>query len=343
MHWAITSLGDHLPSPYTGEIDSHAERHRQIVDLAVEAEHLGARSVHLGEHHFCDYILAAPAVMLTAIAMRTSTLRLSTAVTLLAHHDPVLLAEEWATLDLLSEGRSEMVIGRGVVADLYRQFGQDQAESRAVTAENIDLLRALWTTDNLDWEGSFRAPLSGVTSTPKPLQAGGPPIWLAVSSAESIAEAVRLRCPATIALVSTGFEGGATVARDYRAAWAEAGLPPEEAYVAVNVHCFISDRGDAKDYWAPYQFDYLRWVLKLVTGQALPLEEGFPFWSTLEPPLAQAVCGSPAEVTDRLAVFNELAGGVDLWLFHGDQGGLPDGEVVESMNLFAEEVFPHLD
>lgn len=342
MQWAITSLGDHLPNPYSGAIGTQADRHRQLIDLAVVAESLGARSIHLGEHHFCDYIVSAPLVVLAAIAMRTSALRLSTAVTLLPHHDPVLLAEQWATLDLLSSGRAEMIVGRGVVAGLYQQFGQDQGDSRAMVAEKIELLRTLWSRDGVDWHGRFRSPLEGVTCTPRPLQAGGPPIWLSVSSPESVAEAVRLRCAAAIPLVSTGFAGGATLARAYRRAWAAAGYSPEQAQVAVNVHCFVSERPDAREYWAPFQFDYLRWVIRLVTGQALALEDGRPYWSTLEPPQAQAVCGSVVEVTERLREFDQAAGGVDVWLFHGDQGGLPHAEVIASMTLFATEVMPLL-
>jgi alkanesulfonate monooxygenase SsuD/methylene tetrahydromethanopterin reductase-like flavin-dependent oxidoreductase (luciferase family) len=342
MQWALTTLGDHLPNPHTGEIGSQADRHRQIVDLAIEAERLGARSVHLGEHHFCDYIVSSPLVVLATIAAQTTTLRLSTAVSLLAHHDPVTLAEQWATLDVLSGGRAELIAGRGVVPALYTQFGQDHEKSRVLVREAIELLQALWTRESVTWEGSIRPPLDEVTLMPRPLQVGGPPIWVSVSSTESIAEAVRLRSKIAIPLVSVGPDRGPELCREYREAWAAAGHDADDGEVALNVHCHVSERPDAKAYWAPFQLDYLRWVVTLVTGKALPLESVRPYWATLDVPEAQAVCGSVAEVTDRLGTFDEAAGGVDLWLFQGDQGGLPNDEVQSSMALFANEVLPAL-
>lgn len=342
MQWALTSLGDHLPNPHTGEIGSQVERHNQIVDLAIEAERLGARSVHLGEHHFCDYIVSSPLVVLATIAARTSSLRLSTAVSLVAHHDPVTLAEQWATLDVVSGGRAELIAGRGVVPALYTQFGQDHEQSRQLVAEAIELLQALWNEELVSWSGSIRTPLENVTVMPRPVQPGGPPIWASVSSTESIAEAVRFRSKIAIPLVSVGPDRGPELCREYRQAWADAGHDPADAEVALNVHCHVSERPDAKAYWAPFQLDYLRWVVTFVTGKALALEAVRPYWATLEAPEAQAVCGSVAEVTERLGTFDEAAGGVDLWLFQGDQGGLPNDEVESSMALFANEVLPGL-
>ncbi len=336
----MTSLGDHLPNPHTGERISQVARHRQLIDLGVEAERLGARAFHLGEHHFCDYIVSSPVVLLSAVAMRTTDLRLSTAVTLAAHHDPVLLAEQWATLDAISEGRAEMIVGRGVVSALYEQFGQDEAISRAVTAERVDLLKRLWSEESVTWEGDHRSPLNDVTLQPRPVQPGGPPVWISVSSDESIAEAVRQGAPAAIPLVSVGLDEGAALARRYREAWVSAGRDLDEACVAINVHCHVSTRLDAREYWAPFQLDYLRWVVTLVTGRAIPLEQLRPFWASVDAEDSQAVCGSPAEVADRLGAFRDQAGGVDVWLFQGDQGGLPQAEVIESMSLFATDVMP---
>lgn len=341
-NWALTTLGDHLPNPHTGEIGSQADRHNQMVDLAIEAERLGARSVHLGEHHFCDYIVSSPLVVLATIAARTTTLRLSTAVTLLAHRDPVTVAEQWATLDVMSGGRAEMIVGRGVMPALYEQYGQDYADSRELVADGIDLLRQLWSNESVTWSGKHRAPVDSVCLTPRPIQQGGPPIWVSISSTESIAEAVRLKSKVAVPLVSVGPDRGPELVREYRDAWAAAGHDPVDAEAAMNVHCHVSDRPDAKEYWAPFQLGYLRWVVKLVRGVEMELNDVRPHWATLEAPVAQAVCGSVAEVTDRLGALNEAAGGVDLWQFQGDQGGLAPDEAVASMELFANEVLPGL-
>ena len=204
------------------------------------------------------------------------------------------------------------------------------------------MLGLLWSGDEVSWRGGFRAGLDSVTLAPKPIQPDGPPIWVSVSSSDSIAEAVRFGSPAAIPLVSTGFDRGSELVREYRERWTAAGRRAEDALVAVNVHCHVNERPDAREFWGPYQFEYLKWVVRLVKGVDVPLDQARPFWATLDPPTAQAVCGSPREVADRLTEFAEAAGGVDVWLYQGDQGGLGQRETLESLTLFAEEVAPNL-
>ncbi|MCZ6465120.1 MAG: LLM class flavin-dependent oxidoreductase, partial [Proteobacteria bacterium] len=115
MNQGLLILGDHMADPHTGARTTESQRHRQIVELAARGEPLGFDSVWLGEHHFCDYILSAPPVVLAAVGERTRAMRLGTGVALLPHHDPVRLAEDYATVDALSGGRVELVVGRGVL------------------------------------------------------------------------------------------------------------------------------------------------------------------------------------------------------------------------------------
>jgi alkanesulfonate monooxygenase SsuD/methylene tetrahydromethanopterin reductase-like flavin-dependent oxidoreductase (luciferase family) len=139
---AIMSLGDHLAHPITGEHLTEQQRHRQLVESAVWADEAGFDAVHLGEHHFNDYILSSPPIVLAAIAERTSNLILSTAVTLAANLDPVRVAEDYATLDLLSDGRVEIVTGRGsFFSNTFPGFGQDAKDARAIYTERVELLR----------------------------------------------------------------------------------------------------------------------------------------------------------------------------------------------------------
>src|SRR6476620_5231530 len=143
----LVTLGDHLPDPTTGVRVSEAERFREFVALGVLGEALGFSSYHVGEHHFSEYALSSPTPVLAAVAERTSAITLSTAVSLLPHHDPVRIAEDYATVDVLSGGRVELLAGRGVYRDHYRQFGQDVDASEAMLAEAVDLLRRLWTEE----------------------------------------------------------------------------------------------------------------------------------------------------------------------------------------------------
>src|SRR5438874_632113 len=160
MKFGLMSLGDSIVDPVTGQQSSAAERHRMLVESAVAAEAAGFTSVNMGEHHGIDYIYSAPPVVLAAIAERTSTLRLSTAVTLAANLDPFRMAEDYATVDVLSGGRVEIVAGRGnFFVSTYTLFGQDVAESRERFDEAIELLLTLWRGGVVNWEGSFRPPI----------------------------------------------------------------------------------------------------------------------------------------------------------------------------------------
>lgn len=151
--FGLLTLGDLITDPVTGARRSHAERHRNIVEQAVRAEEVGFTSVHLGEHHFCDYILSAPPIVLAAIAERTTTLRLSTGVALGVNLDPVRLAEDYATVDVLSGGRVEPCVGRGTFfPHTFDAFGQDPSTAKDVFAENLELLVRLWTEERVTSE-----------------------------------------------------------------------------------------------------------------------------------------------------------------------------------------------
>jgi len=141
MDVGLVTLGDWLPDPTTGQRLTQRARLRQIVDLAVLAESCGFSTFHVGEHHFSDYIVSSPAVMLAAMAERTTALRLSTAVTLLAHQDVVRVAEDHGTLDVLSDGRAELIVGRGVYEDHYRYFTGTWETSEAMLVQGVALLR----------------------------------------------------------------------------------------------------------------------------------------------------------------------------------------------------------
>ncbi len=341
MDTGFVSLGDNLPHPHTGERLSPQARFRQLVELGALAEELGFRSYHLGEHHFSDYILSSPTPILAAVAERTTRLRLSTAVSLLPHHDAVRLAEDYATVDALSGGRAELVGGRGVYRGHYAQFGQDQERSAEMLAESVELLRLLWTEEDVTWSGAFRPPLEGVTVHPRPVQRPHPPIWLSASSLESVDRAVELGCPIVIPTVSVGVEAPPAMIARYREGWERAGRDPGEGRVALHVHCHVGagSTAEAAERWRPFQSGYLSWVLRDVAGASGPLP---PHFEALATPEAQAVCGSAADVAADLERRIRAAGGVDLLLVQMDQGALPPEEVAETAARFATAVLPRL-
>ena len=220
MQIGLVTLGDWLPDPATGRRVGEAERFRQFIELGVLAEDLGFDTFHVGEHHFSEYALSAPCPVLSAVAERTARLRLSTAVSLLGHHDPVSVAEDYATVDVLSGGRVELIAGRGVYQQHYGQFGQSWEASEELLAEAVELLRRLWTTEAVTWSGRLRPPLDAVTVHPRPVQQPHPPIWLSASSPSSVERAVALGCPIAIPTISTGVDVPPVLAAQFREQWA---------------------------------------------------------------------------------------------------------------------------
>jgi alkanesulfonate monooxygenase SsuD/methylene tetrahydromethanopterin reductase-like flavin-dependent oxidoreductase (luciferase family) len=340
----LLSLGDCLDDPVGGGRPTPAERHRAIVESAVLGETLGFDSVWLGEHHFCDYVLSAPPVVLAAIAARTSRLRLGTGVTLLANLDPVRVAEDYATLDGISGGRVELAAGRGILADTYEAFGQKADDSRERFLENLVLLRRLWTETELTWSGRFRAPLERVTVEPRPVQQPHPPLWVGGgSSLHSVDLAAELGLPLMLPSVLAPPAAFAPLVTRYRERWARAGHDSAALRVGAcnHVHVGASSR-EAREHWRPYYANYLRFVDRVWRRRELV----HPRAKQVDLDYEQlrggvAVCGSPAEVADRIAATRETLG-LDVHLLMFDLGGLPEPLVRETMERFATDVLPAL-
>jgi alkanesulfonate monooxygenase SsuD/methylene tetrahydromethanopterin reductase-like flavin-dependent oxidoreductase (luciferase family) len=170
MELGRLTLGDHRADPATGIRTSEAEKHKELLDCLDFAAPAGFDSVMVGEHHFSDFILSVPQVFLAWVGARHPNLRLASGVTLLPHHDPVRVAEDFATLDVVSGGRAELWVGKGVEPYVYRQFGQDAEKALAMQDEGLRLLVKLWTEKNVTWSGEFRPPLDDVTLKPRPVQ-----------------------------------------------------------------------------------------------------------------------------------------------------------------------------
>jgi len=319
-------LGDHLPDPNTGRAVSEAERLRAIVEQAVVAEEAGFTGVAIGEHHFTRYLVSAPGLLLATIAERTTRLRLSTGVTLLAHHDPVRVAEELAMLDVLSGGRAEMIVARGVSQRTDLAFGV-QDDLRARFDENLRLLLRLLEEPDVTWAGRFRSPLTDVTTTPRPLQRPRPPVWMGSGSAVSADLAVELGLPLVLPSTLRDPSTHRDVVERYRATRGGGGR------VALPSHVFVAPTAaEARTAWRPHLTAYARFADPWRGDGEVDVD------ALME---GAAVCGDPAEVTDRL---NDLAGllGLDAQLVMVDIGGLPHSAVLDTIRLFGAVVLPGL-
>lgn len=342
MRLGLLSLGDHITDPVTGVRQTQAERHRSIVEQAVLAEQVGFDSVHLGEHHFCDYILSTPPIVLAAIAERTSRIRLSTGVTLGANLDPVRVAEDYATLDLLSGGRVEPVLGRGTFfPHTFAGFGQDPSVAKAVFAENVEILVRLWSEENVTWEGTHHAPLHNVTTQPRPMQVPRPPMWVgAGTSMESIDLAARLGLWLMLPTVFGTPETFRPVVDRYEEQWEANGHHPADRRVGMCSHAWVAaDYASARSVWEPRYREYVEWVNRLIIESSGRTNVSLGEFDFEDRCRTLALCGSPAQLVDRMHELQELLH-LDTYLLMFDMGGMPHAEVQRTIELVGTSVVP---
>src|SRR4051794_10914525 len=193
VEFAYISLGDNLPDPHTGAELTDAEKHLALIDQAVAVEAAGFDVMLLGEHHFNYFTISAPVVALSAIAQQTGTLRLGTGVTLLPTRDPVFVAEEIATLDVISGGRAEVSAGRGIHQGIYRAAGRPAERASEILDEGIELLQRLLHERDVCWTGQWRPPLESITIRPRPIQ-DAIPVWSGSTSNLDLCARLGLPC-----------------------------------------------------------------------------------------------------------------------------------------------------
>ncbi len=332
LEFGLMSLGDLLPDPATEVAVSEADRHRSLVDQAVQAERLGFASIHLGEHHFSDYMLSAPPVVLAAIGERTTDIRLSTAVTLAGNLDPVRVAEDYATVDVLSGGRVEIVAGRGsLFTKTYEGFGHDVETARQRYDESVQLLVTLLREENVTWDGSYRTPLRGHTTRPRPV--GSMPIWIGAGSKESATLAADIGGRLMLPTVFGTPEMFRPLVETYRRRWAELDRPADQAMVGACSHTHVTEGDPGR--WEPHYHRYWDFVGTMIPGDVWP---PFNFDTLLAGP---AICGGPEQVIERIGEWRDLLS-LDRHLFMFDLGGMPSPEVTETIELFGRSVIPHL-
>jgi len=331
MQLGVFSVGDVTPDPTTGRVPSEAERIKAMVTIALKAEEVGLDVFATGEHHNPPFVPSSPTTMLGHIAARTSRLILSTATTLITTNDPVKIAEDYAMLQHLADGRVDLMMGRGNTAPVYPWFGQDIRNGIALAIENYALLHRLWREEVVDWEGRFRTPLRSFTATPRPLDGVPPFVWHGSIRSPEIAEqaafygdgffANHIFWPASHTKTMVGL---------YRQRFEHHGHgPADQAIVGLGGQVFMrANSQDAVREFRPY-FDNAP-----VYGHGPSLEE-----FTAETPLT---VGSPQQVIDRTLSFREYVGDYQRQLFLIDHAGLPLKTVLEQMDILGEQVVPVL-
>lgn len=304
MQFGIFSVSDITRDPVSGDTPSEAERIDAIVQIAEKAEEVGLDVFAIGEHHNPPFFSSALLVLLSHIAAKTEKLIVSTATTLITTNDPVRIAEEYAMLQHLSKGRMDLMLGRGNTAPVYPWFGADIRQSLPMALENYNLLHRLWREDVVDWEGKFRTPLQGFTSTPRPLDDLPPFVWHGSIRTPEIAEQA--------AFYGDGFfannifwpkEHYMRLIKFYRQRYAHYGHGTEkQAIVGLGGQAYIAKRSqDALKEFRPYFNE------APVYGHGPRMEDFMD-----QTPLS---VGSPQEVIDKTLTFREHFGDYQRQMF----------------------------
>jgi len=330
MQIGIFTVGDVTTDPTTGRTPTEYERIQATVEIAKKAEDIGLDVFATGQHHNPPFIASAPVATLAWIGAQTKKIILSTATTLITTTDPVLIAENYAKLQHLSDGRVDLMMGRGNTGPVYPWFGKDIRQGINLAIENYALLHRLWREDVVNWQGRFRTPLQGYTSTPRPLDGVPPFVWHGSIRSPEIAEQA--------AYYGDGFfhnhifwpqSHTEQMVRLYRERWEHYGHgPADTAIVGLGGQFFMRKNSqDAVREFRPY-FDNAP-----VYGHGPSLEE-----FTKATPLT---VGSPQQVVDRTLSFRDYVGHYQRQLFLIDHAGLPLKTVLEQLDLLGE-ILPDL-
>ena len=330
MQFGIFTVGDITTDPATGKAPSEHQRIKNTVEMAVLAEQAGLDFFATGEHHNPPFAPSSPTTLLANIAARTDKLLLSTATTLITTNDPVRLAEEYAYLQHLSDGRVDLMMGRGNTGPVYPWFGKDIRKGISLAVENYDLLRRLWRETNVDWEGEFRTALQDFTSMPRPLDGVPPFVWHASIRSPQIAEQA--------AYYGDGYlhnnifwpiDHVKKMVDLYRERFAFYGHGrPEQAIVGLGGQIFAArSEAEAIERYTPY-------FRNTYVYQGASLEE-----MTQHTPLA---VGTPEQIVEKYLTYRDAIGDYQRQAFNLDLGGVPHKEIMKQIEYLGSEIVPAL-
>jgi probable LLM family oxidoreductase len=337
MELGVYTFAEHATGAGDGPQITAAQRLRNLVEEIELADQVGLDVFGVGEHHRPDFVVSSPAVALAAGAERTERIRLTSAVSVLSSDDPVRVFQDFATLDLLSGGRAEIMAGRGSFVESFPLFGYDLNDYDELFAEKLELLLELVKSERVSWPGSKHTQaIDDLGVYPQPLQ-HPLPVWIAVGgSPNSVVRAGRLGVPLAVAIIGGEPERFAPLVDLYRDAARQAGHDADKLPVGINSHGFVGDdsKQAANDYFPAYAAMMNR----------IGRERG---WSPLTRPQFEAgrsprghlLVGSPEEVAEKILFEHEVFGN-DRFLMQMSVGPMAHDKVLRSIELFGTRVAP---
>ena len=333
MEIGLYTFGELTPRT-DGKTVTAAQRISDLLEEIELADRLGLDVFGVGEHHRSDFVVSSPAVVLAAAAARTKRIRLSSAVNVISSDDPVRVFQQFATVDLISGGRAEIMAGRGSFIESFPLFGYDLKDYDALFDEKLRLLLALRESNHVEWSGNYRAPLTGQGVYPRPVQ-DPLPVWIAVGgNVESAIRAGDLGLPMAIAIIGGMPERFAPLAEIHREAARRSGHDPLP--ISINSHGLVAETTEAaaEATWGPY---------KLMMDR-IGRERGWPPMTRSDfdfsrSPRGANFIGSPDDIIEKI-LFQHRIFKHDRFLLQMTVGSIPHDTIMRSIELFATKVAP---
>jgi probable LLM family oxidoreductase len=333
----VDSFGAVISDPATGVTLSLVQRMDNLLEEIVLADRVGLDVFGIGEHHRSEFVDSAPVVILSAAAARTKNIRLSSAVTVLSAADPVRVFQEFATLDLISHGRAEIVAGRGSSVEAFPLFGFDLDDYDSLYSEKLDLLLRIRETTRVHWAGKHRPRLTGQAVYPRPLQ-NPLPIWVGVGGTPaSFVRAGTLGLPLMVAIIGGEPKRFRPLVDLYREAGRRAGHAADKLVVGLHAIGFLGDTTEqaAEDFYPGYAHTFTE----------IGKERGWPpatrvQFDALRGPTGALLIGDADTVAEKILYVNEVLGGLSRVTFQMGVSALPHQKMLHSIELLGTRVAP---
>lgn len=338
MEIGISTFVERTPDMATGQTVSPHQRMRDLMEEVALMDQVGLDVFAVGEHHRPDFIASSPAVILAAAAAITKNIKLSSAVTVLSSDDPVRVFQDFATVDLLSDGRAEIMAGRGSFIESFPLFGYDLDDYDDLFAEKLDLLIKLNKSEKITWKGKHRPAIDNRGVYPRPYQSELP-IWVAVGGTpNSVIRAATYGLPLAIAIIGGSPEHFKPLAQLYKTTWIKAGHDESKIQLSVHSHGYIADTSQqaADEFYPSYQ--HVMTQLGKERGWP-PLTR--PQYEGLRTKKGALLVGSVQEVTEKILYEQELFG-LTRFLLHNSVGTMPHKQVMRSIELLGTKVAPEV-
>ncbi len=337
MQIGVDSFAAAISDPVTGQVLEPVDRMQHLLEEIELADRVGLDVFGIGEHHRAEFLDSAPAVILAAAAARTKNIRLTSAVTVLSAADPVRVFQEFATLDLISGGRAEIVAGRGSFVESFPLFGLKLEDYDSLFAEKLELLLTIRENTHVQWSGKYRAALTGQAVFPRPLQ-NPLPIWVGVGGTpESFARAGILGLPLMVAIIGGEPKRFRPLIDLYREAGRRAGHSPDKLMVGLHSIGFLGDttKEAADDFFPGYAHTFTE----------IGKERGWPpttraQFDAVRGPTGALLIGDAETVTKKILYVNEVLGGLSRITFQMGVSTLPHPKMLRAIEILGTRVAP---